>query len=122
MTEQYAQAIWNLAYKDGVVVKGLVANLVKHLQAEDKMKLLPGIVLALKRLEQRNAKLAPKVEVATQAESAHALKEAAAHGIHAAHAEVNHSLIKGWRATGNGKLIDRTAKRSLLDLYRNVVA
>jgi hypothetical protein len=64
--------------------------------------------------------LAPIIEVAHAHESAEAIKQAASHGIHVEHAQVNPALIKGWRATGNGKLIDHSAKRELIDLYRSV--
>jgi F0F1-type ATP synthase delta subunit len=120
-TEEYAQAVWNLAHKDGADVSAVVKNLVANLKSHGKLKLLPGILQNLHRLEERNAKLAPMVEVAHAGDSAQALKEAAAHGIHAKHAQVNPSLIKGWRASSNGKLVDSSAKRSLIDLYKKVV-
>lgn len=120
MTELYAQALFNAAHKDGADAKKLVANLTKHLGIQGRTKLLPGILRSLQRLEARNAKLASVVEVAHAGESAKALKAAAAVGIHAAHAQVNESLIKGWRASSNSKLADASAKRSLIDLYRSI--
>jgi F0F1-type ATP synthase delta subunit len=122
MTQQYAQAIWSVAQSEKADAKKLVKNLSEHLKKEGRLKLLPGILWDLKRLEAAQAKLMPVVEVAHERESAKALKEAKALGIHAEKAVVNHALIKGWRATGNGKLIDATAKRELIDLYRNITS
>ncbi len=120
MTELYAQALFNAAQEDGADAKKLVANLAKSLSTQGRLKLLPDILRSLQRLEARNAKLASVVEAASEKESAKALKEAAAAGIHAAHAVVNEALIKGWRATSTTKLVDASAKRSLVDLYRSV--
>jgi F0F1-type ATP synthase delta subunit len=121
-TTTYAQALYEAAHKEGADAKTLVKNLTKHLEAEGRMKLLSGILGDLKRLEAAQAKLAPTVEVAHERESATALKSAREHGIHAEHAHVNPTLIKGWRATGDGKLIDHSAKRELIELYRNITA
>ncbi|MDB5195186.1 MAG: hypothetical protein JWO84_370 [Parcubacteria group bacterium] len=120
MDKLYAKALDDLAHASGADTKKLVADLVKHLASSGRTKLLPGILRQLKVIEARRAKLAPSVEVASQSESAHALKEAAAQGIVATKAQVNHALIKGWRARSGGTLIDRSAKRGLIDIYRNV--
>jgi F0F1-type ATP synthase delta subunit len=120
MDKLYAKALDDLAHKDGTNTKSLVADLTKHLVATGRTKLLPGILRQLKIIEARRAKLAPSVEVASQSEAAHALKEAAASGITATKAHVNHALITGWRARSGGTLIDRSAKRGLIDIYRNV--
>jgi len=128
MPEQYAQAIWNLSQKESAEenngAKKLVANLSKHLEETGRLKLLPQILIALQKIEERQAKVSTLVEVASEHEAKTALKEAAAKGIHAEHAVVNDSLISGWRATGkvNGKetLIDASSKRALLELYQAV--
>jgi F0F1-type ATP synthase delta subunit len=119
-TSTYAQALYEAAHKEGADAKLVVKNLVKHLQAEGRIKLLPGILGEVKRLEAAQAKLAPTVEVSHSGESTKALKAAKEFGIHAEHATVNPALIKGWRATGNGKLVDHSAKRELIDLYRRI--
>jgi F0F1-type ATP synthase delta subunit len=120
MQNVYAQALYSASQKDSADPKKLVAQLVKYLQASGRSKLLPSILKDLERIEAREAKLAPVVEVAHENETAAALKHAAALGIHAKKAHVNPTLIQGWRATGNGKLYDQSAKRSLVELYRNV--
>ena len=121
-TKLYAQALLEASKKEGASAKTLVKNLAKHLEADGRVKLLPAILRDLQRLEEAQAKLAPTVEVAHAHESASALKAAEKYGIHAEHAQVNPTLIKGWRATGNGKLIDHSAKRELIDLYRKVTS
>ncbi len=122
MTEQYAQALYTAAHQEGADPKALVAHLRSSLEKQGRVKLLPGILHKLTQIEARQAKLMPLVEVAHAGESAGALKGAAHYGIHAEHTHVNPSLIKGWRATGNGKLIDHSAKRSLIELYRSITA
>ena len=121
MKNLYAQAVYNAAQKDGADAKKLVAQLVTYLKSNGREKLLPSILQDLRRLEEREAKLEPVVEVAHEKDAAHALKEAAAHGIHATKTHVNKTLIQGWRATGNGKLLDHSAKRSLIEIYRNAI-
>jgi F0F1-type ATP synthase delta subunit len=119
-TQTYAQVLWNASQKEGADPKQLVAHLAKHLESQGRIKLLPGILRSFQRLAERNTKLSTSVEVAHASESEKALKEAAAHGIHVEQVTVNPSLIKGWRASGNGKLVDASAKRSLIELYRSI--
>jgi F0F1-type ATP synthase delta subunit len=124
MTEQYAQAIWNLAHEEGADIKSIVKRVEAHLTESGRLKLLPQILIALKKIEARQTKVTSMVEVASEHEAPAALKAAAAHGIHATKAVINDSLISGWRATGSvegkGKLIDNSAKRELLELYQAV--
>ena len=124
MTDLYAQALWNLTQhadeKKRMDAKAAVAQLAKHLKASGRLKLLPHILLDLKKIEAREMKLAPVVEVASVKEAPTALKEAAANGIIVKEAKINHSLISGWRAISKEKLIDNTSKRALLDLYQSV--
>jgi hypothetical protein len=120
MVKDYAQALYTAAGREGADAKVLVQNLATSLEKKGNIKLLPLILRELKHIEARALKLAPSVEVASAGESAHALKGAAAHGIHAEHAHVNHSLIKGWRALGKNMLVDHSAKRSLIELYQSI--
>lgn len=119
MEKVYAQAIENLLAKGGEE-KNVVKDLTAHLKATGRMKLLPRILRELKVLEARKGHLTSVVEVASEKEAHHALSEAKKHGIEAAKAHVNHSLIKGWRARSGGMLVDLSAKRGLIDLYRKV--
>lgn len=121
MHDSYATALTNVI-SSGTSEATAVENMVTYLKREGKMKMLPGIVRALKKHAARGAKLAPVVEVAHQSEASAALTEAKAHGIVAAHAVVNHDLVSGWRAHASGKLVDQSGKRMLTDIYQNVVA
>ncbi len=126
LARDYAQALVNAAHtaeKESTKAepKKLVAQLVKHLETTGRMKLLPHIVRELGRLEAQEKKLAPQVEVAHQKDAAHALAAAAKHGIHANEARVNHTLVQGWRASSKGTLLDASAKRQLVELYKKVL-
>ena len=119
MEKEYAHAL-SRQIAAGADESALVAGLVAHLKRDGRMKLLPGIVRELKALQARTEKLSPSVEVATEAESADALAKARAAGIEATSTTVNPSLIKGWRARTGGTLVDRSAKRALVDLYQRI--
>ena len=97
-----------------------VDKLVLHLKSMGRVKLLSGIAQRLRIVQARKERMAPRVEVAHAGESAVALAEAAKEGIVVKHAHVNDSLIKGFRAREGGKLVDRSAKRALIDLYQNL--
>lgn len=122
MEKLYAKAIDSLAHRAGADEKKLVAELTTQLTQTGRMKLLPRILRELKILEARRIRLAPSVEVASEKESSAALAAAKKEGIEVSKAHVNHALIKGWRARSGGVLIDRSAKKSLIDLYRNVTS
>ena len=99
----------------------IVGNLVKHLKAKGRVKLLPGILRALKIQMERNKTLGATVEVASKEEAKAALAEAKALGIDAEEATVNPILLSGWRARTEGVLVDRSGKRALTDIYRGIV-
>ncbi len=116
----FAQALYNLAQKDDANPKQLVKKLEEYLARKNRLKLLPSILQALRKIELQQEKLTPLVEVANEQEIAKSLKEAVAIGVHTTKAKVNPSLIAGWRATENGKLYDNSAKRSLIEIYRKI--
>ncbi|MDB5189127.1 MAG: hypothetical protein JWL82_84 [Parcubacteria group bacterium] len=122
MEKFYAQALERLAAKEGADEKGLVTQLMAQLKASGRMKLLPGILRELKTIEARREKLMPAVEVASEKEGKEAMAQAKAAGIEVHEVTVNHALIKGWRARSGSTLIDRSAKRGLIDLYRKVTS
>lgn len=115
MEKVYADALTS-AVKKGGNEDTLVSNLLAHLKAEGRIKLLPGILRELKRMQVHEAKLVPVLEVATAAEKAVALKESGA-----THAVVNDRLISGWRLKSGSSLIDRSGKQALVDIYKNIV-
>ena len=121
MIDDYARLLEIAAESsDERVEREAVEKLVLHLKSTGRVKLLAGILQKLRAVAARKERMAPRVEVAHAGESTSALAEAAKEGIVAAHAQVNESLIKGFRARAGGKLVDRSAKRALIDLYQNL--
>ncbi len=106
--------------EDKAASDAAVTKLIMHLKSAGRMKMLPQIARELRKVAARRRALRPRVEVAHLKESEAALAAAAQAGFRATHANVNHSLIHGWRALGGGNLIDHSAKRALLSIYQNV--
>ena len=120
MEKIYADALKRSVAKGGNE-DTLVTNLLAHLKAEGRMKLLPGILRELRSQQVREDKRAPMLEVASDADTAAAKKEAAEAGIETKHVVVNDRLLSGWRARSGSALIDRSGKQALIDIYRNIV-
>lgn len=116
----YAEAIDAAARESESAADTLVANLIRHLKAQGRVKLLPAVLRELKKRQAREKALAPRVEVAREKDAASALSAARAAGIDAKEAEIDPTLLSGWRAMKGGALVDRTGKRSLIELYRNI--
>ncbi len=121
MVDDYTRLLEATAeLEDKAVSDAAVTKLIMHLKSAGRLKMLPAIARELKKVAARRHALRPVVEVASHAEEAQALRDAAAAGIVARHATVNHSLVRGWRARAKGQLFDRSAKRALLTIYQNV--
>ena len=97
-----------------------VTKLIMHLKSSGRMKMLPQIARELRQVAARRHALSPLVEVMHEKDAPAALAAARELGINARHAKVNHSLIRGWRAQGAGKLVDHSAKRALIQIYQKV--
>lgn len=122
MLDSYAKTLAAVAaHGDEKQSLDAVGKLIAHLKSRGQLKMLPEILRELRVIEARRKTLAPKVEVATQGGAAAALSAAEKEGIHAKKAIVNDSLISGWRARAGGRLVDRTGKRALVQIYTNVV-
>ncbi|MES2931113.1 MAG: F0F1 ATP synthase subunit delta [Patescibacteria group bacterium] len=119
MEREYAQALQESLGR-GTDEAKLVDGLMKHLKEEGRMKLLPGILRELKRLQTENGKLLPSLEIASEADRASAVAGAKEAGITASDVTVNPSLIRGWRARSGSVLVDRSAKQALVDLYQKI--
>lgn len=119
MVKAYAQAIDTLIRARGMRPDDVFGNLRAHLAATGRLKLLPQLARELKVLEERRKAEAPLLEVASEAERAAAEAAARAQGVEAA-AQVNPDLVRGWRLRANGAVTDRSAKRSLIELYRAI--
>jgi F0F1-type ATP synthase delta subunit len=118
MEKTYAKA---LASKPEADSKKLVDTLVAHLRETGRLKLLPRILRELKRLDARATTLSETLEVASESEKAAATKEAKEMGI-TAEPTINTDLVSGWRAQTGSRIIDRSGKRALLDLYKRITA
>ena len=121
MEKTYAKALYDLAQQPGADAVKLVETFIAHLKAEGRLKLLPRVLRELKRLEARHASLGDLLEVTSEKEAAAALSEAKSLGI-SAEPVVNETLVTGWRARSGSRIIDRSGKRALLDLYRSITA
>jgi F0F1-type ATP synthase delta subunit len=119
MEKEYAQALFDLSQKPEASADDLVKKLVAHLKESGREKLLPRIARELNRLDARTQSFGEQLEVASPHEKESAQSEAQAFGI-TAEAEVNDTLISGWRARSGSRVIDRSGKRALLDLYQAI--
>ncbi len=121
MPETYAHALVSLVQCGDVTVEEAVSNLSGSLRKTGKLKLLPAILAALKKYEYQVQRSSDVLEVANDATITIAKQEAAAAGINADHILINDSLIQGWRARSNGKLIDKSGKKFLIDVFSRSV-
>lgn len=121
MLDNYTRLLEEVAMtEDKEVADAAVSKLIHHMQHSGHLNMLPEIARELRKIAARRHSLRARVEVASEKESVVALRAAAELGINAKHAEVNHSLIRGWRARGAGKLVDRSAKSALVSIYQKV--
>lgn len=116
----YAKALLRLS-RSGTHSDTLVSRLVAHLKDRGRVKLLPRILGECSELMHKQKARTAVVEIASEKEKASALAAAALSGIETHATHVNHALIRGWRARKNGVLIDASAKRSLVELYKNSI-
>ena len=123
MIDSYARVLEITAeLEDKTVADAAVGKLIAHLRSSGRLNLLPQILRELRRIAARRHALRPRVEVASEKEAAATLRAAAEAGIEAPRASVNKALVRGWRAWGNGVLVDRSAKRALIDIYQKIIA
>ena len=121
MLDNYTRLLEAVAEtEDKAVADAAVSKLIMHMQHSGHTNMLPEIVHELRKIAARRHALTPRVEVANEKDSVEALREASVLGINAKRAIVNRSLIRGWRAHGGGKLVDRSAKNALLQIYQKV--
>ena len=120
MNRLYAKALWKVKEK-GVDDTTLVSNLMKHLRERGREKLLPGILRELKVLKEQEKYQKGVVEVARESEKTSAKEAAKSAGIITDDIRINPSLIRGWRARSGSTLVDRLAKRSIIDLYERII-
>lgn len=121
MKDTYARLLEAVAETgDPAVADAAVTKLIAHLKSTGRMNTLPKIAHELRTVAARRHLLRARVEVAHVQEAEAALRTAAEYGIRAEKAEINPSLISGWRAHGCGTLIDRSAKNALIQIYQQI--
>ncbi len=120
MEKEYAQAIATMSRETGRDQAALADGLIAHLRKTGRSKMLPGILRELTLTKEREQKLAPVLEVATESETSAAKAFLAKEGVEVETVHVNPSLIRGWRARANGLLWDHSAKRALTDIYKKI--
>ena len=125
MEQIYAQALWQMI-ESGTQPKKAVHALVESLKLKGREALLPRIARAFERLAEREMrKNALVVSVAHEKDGSAAKREAKKlleeMGSDSKDLEVkiDQSLIGGWRLEGNGTLVDRSFKKSLLEMYNH---
>ena len=116
MNRSYAKTVLRLAAREHARPKDIVSGLVLHLKTHGRLKLLPAILRDVRTTHMRRQGLLPSLEAATEKEGIAAKKAAVAEGVETRETVINPSLIRGWRARTGGILIDRSAKRSLIEL------
>lgn len=119
MERAYAQALFDLSQKPGANATALVERLVMQLKTTGREKLLPRIGRELRRISARADSFGEQLEVADRSELKKAEQEAKDLGI-TAHAQINETLITGWRARTGSRVIDRSGKRALIELYQQI--
>lgn len=123
MIDEYVRILAAAAEtEDEAIATKAVAKLVEHLEANGRIKMLSQIARELELVKRRRESLKPLVEVARNEDAQEALAGAKEAGIEVKTAVVNDSLIRGWRARAKGVVIDRSAKRALVDIYQKVTA
>lgn len=123
MIDDYTRLLEAIAgVEDAAAADAAVTKLIRHMKSAGHLSMLPRVLRELRKIAARRAALRPRVEVAREEGAAAALAVARALGFDARHASVNPTLIRGWRATGDGKLVDRSAKRALAQIYQKVTA
>jgi F0F1-type ATP synthase delta subunit len=123
MVDEYTRLLEAVAeLDDKTAADTAVSKLILHLKSSGRMKMLPQIMRELRKVAARRDAHKPVVEVASDRESARALESAAQEGITAPKAQINPSLIRGWRARSGDKLVDRSAKGALISIYQKVTS
>lgn len=120
MEKEYAQAVAEMSRREGADEASIVSGLMRELKANNRSKLLPGILRELRTMQARANRLAPVLEVASAKEETRGREAMKKEGIEIERVIVNPSLIQGWRARANGLLWDQSAKRALTDIYKKI--
>ncbi len=118
MMDSYTRLLEIVAQtEDKKISDDAVSRLILHLKSRGRMKMLSKIARELKKVAIRRQSMLPVIEVANGNDKLKALSEAHAEGFSTDTVRINTKLIRGWRARKGGTLVDRSAKRALIDIY-----
>lgn len=98
-----------------------VVRLVHHLHTAGRLKMLPTIAHELRKIRARKNACAPVIEVADISYEKEARAGALRAGVETGMVRVNKEILSGWRAHGNGVLVDCSGKCALIDMYKKVI-
>jgi len=121
LAKKYSSVLARASDAKNIDNQEVVEKLVVHLKEIGRLKLLPYIVRSLKEMQFRKLVNSPVVEVSCEEETPKALSGASSAGVHAEVAVINKSLVRGWRVRTSSTLVDHSAKRALIELYRNII-
>lgn len=120
MINRYTRVLTEALALDGPSQEKVFDAVLAHLKSTGRKELLRDIHTELRKTHFRQVARAPKVFVASTKEAAGALAAANREGIHAEKALIDPSLIRGWRASEAGTILDRSAKRALISIYQKL--
>ncbi len=121
LAKKYSSVLARASDAKNIDNQEVVEKLVAHLKETGRLKLLPDIMRSLKEIRFRKLVNSPRVEVSREEDITEALAGAASAGVQAEVAVINKSLVRGWRVRTSSILVDYSAKRALLELYRNII-
>lgn len=127
METSYAQALWRLI-ENGMEPKKALRALVESLKLRGREALLPRIARAFERLAARETKRNAVVVSVAHEKDAHKAKREVKTLLEEIGADskdvdlhIDASLIGGWRFEGKGMLVDKSFKKSLLEMYNHAI-
>lgn len=122
LSQQYALELAQALDCADVNEDVLVENLIKNLRSRGREKLLPSIVRELKKIRMQERKKEPCVEIAREEDREKVRAGVDELGVSTYSVTVNPTLVRGWRVRAQGRLIDNTTKKALIELYRVIIS
>jgi F0F1-type ATP synthase delta subunit len=121
MPKKYAKALFDLIQdKNKDEADKTVADFLRYMEAKNKTKLLPKIVLEIERLYKKASKSAPKIYLVKEEDSDKAIKKAESLGAYNPQIEKDASLIGGFKIKTKNFVFDASYKKYLLELYESL--
>lgn len=124
LSYQYARAIYDVRNAGEIEDASLIARVIAALKRRHHEKLLPAVLDAYKKIELEEKASAATIRLAHEGEKSHALLRAKELGLEEGRARVviDPALIQGFVIEGKDFRYDASAKRSLTELYKKLIA